>query len=68
MWAVAADIIFKHLFGRGWPDPTYLYDHLYGFHLLRGATHWDSFPSGRAAISVCDRVRTLDRKAGLARS
>ena len=52
MWAVAADIIFKHIFGRGWPDPTYIHDHLYGFHLLHGATHWDSFPSGTAAISV----------------
>lgn len=52
MWAVAAEIIFKHIFGRGWPDPTYIRDHLYGFHLLHGATHWDSFPSGTAAISV----------------
>ena len=52
MWAVAADIIFKHIFGRGWPDPTYIHDHLYGFHLLDGSTHWDSFPSGTAAISV----------------
>lgn len=52
MWAVAADIIFKHIFGRGWPDPTYIHDHLYGFHLLRGSPHWDSFPSGTAAISV----------------
>lgn len=52
IWAVAADIIFKQIFGRGWPDPTYVHDHLYAFHFLRGGPHWNSFPSGTAAISV----------------
>jgi membrane-associated phospholipid phosphatase len=51
MWAVAADIIFKHIFGRGWVDPTYIQNHLYGFHLLHGGQCWESFPSGTAAIS-----------------
>lgn len=51
MWAVAADIIFKHIFGRGWVDPTYIQNHLYGFHLLGGGWGWESFPSGTAAIS-----------------
>jgi|SRR5579863_2450975 membrane-associated phospholipid phosphatase len=51
VWAVAATIVCKHIFGRGWPDPTYLHDHLYGFRLLHGAPHWDSFPSGTATIS-----------------
>lgn len=52
MWAVAAEIIFKRIFGRGWPDPTYTQEHLYGFHWLHGTPHWDSLPSGTAAISV----------------
>lgn len=52
MWATAADIILKHIFGRAWPDPTYIQDHLYGFRLLHGGPHWQSFPSGTAAISA----------------
>ena len=51
IWAVAAEVIFKRIFGRAWPDPTYVHNHLYGFHLLHGSTHWDSFPSGTAAVS-----------------
>jgi len=51
MWAVAAEIILKRIFGRSWPDPTYAQEHLYGFHWLHGTPHWDSFPSGTAAIS-----------------
>jgi membrane-associated phospholipid phosphatase len=52
MWATAADIIFKRIFGRAGPDPAYIHDHLYGFHLLHGGPHWESFPSGTAAISA----------------
>jgi membrane-associated phospholipid phosphatase len=52
MWATAADIIFKRIFGRAWPDPAYIHDHLYGFRLLHGGPHWESFPSGTAAISA----------------
>ena len=51
MWATAAEHIFKQIFGRGWPDPTFVRDHLQGFHFLHGETHWDSFPSGTATIS-----------------
>jgi membrane-associated phospholipid phosphatase len=52
MWAIAVEIILKRIFGRGWPDPTYVQDHLYGFHLLQGAhEHWNSFPSGTALVS-----------------
>ena len=51
MFALAADIIFKHIFGRAWVDPTYIQNHLYGFHLLHGGPHWEAFPSGTAAIS-----------------
>ena len=50
-WATAADIIFKRIFGRAFPDPTYIQDHLDGFHLLHGGPHWTSFPSGTAIIS-----------------
>jgi len=52
MWATAAEIIFKRIFGRAWPDPTYIRDHLYGFRLLHGGPHWQSFPSGTAMVSA----------------
>jgi len=52
IWAVASEIIFKRIFGRGWPDPTLVREHLYGFHVLHGQTHWDSFPSGTSTVSV----------------
>jgi membrane-associated phospholipid phosphatase len=52
MWATAAEIIFKRIFGRAWPYPTYIRDHLYGFHPLHGGPDWQSFPSGTAAIST----------------
>jgi membrane-associated phospholipid phosphatase len=52
MWATAADIIFKHIFGRAWPDPAYIQNRAYEFRLLHGSPHWDSFPSGTAAISA----------------
>lgn len=52
MAAVAIVVSLKRIFGRGWPDPTFICDHLYGFHFLRGEMHWDSFPSGTASVSV----------------
>jgi membrane-associated phospholipid phosphatase len=52
MWATAADIIFKHIFGRSWPDPGYIQNRVYEFRLLHGAPYWDSFPSGTAVISA----------------
>ncbi len=52
MWATAAEIIFKHIFGRASADPTYVQNHLYGFHLLHRDPRWKSFPSGTAAIST----------------
>jgi membrane-associated phospholipid phosphatase len=52
IWATAADIIFKHIFGRSLPDPAYIQNRLYEFRLLHGAPYWDSFPSGTSAISA----------------
>ncbi|MGA2086592.1 MAG: phosphatase PAP2 family protein [Terracidiphilus sp.] len=52
MWATAASFVFKRIFGRAWPDPAYVQNHVYGFRLLHSAPHWHSFPSGTAAISV----------------
>ena len=52
MWATAADIIFKHVFGRAGPDPAYIQNRVYEFRLLHGGPHWGSFPSGTAAISA----------------
>jgi membrane-associated phospholipid phosphatase len=51
MWAIASEIILKRIFGRGWADPTFVRDRLYGFHFLHGETHWDAFPSGTATVS-----------------
>ena|SRR5579863_6333031 len=50
--AVGSEIILKRVFGRGWADPTFIRDHLYGFRLLHGQPHWDAFPSGTASVSV----------------
>jgi membrane-associated phospholipid phosphatase len=50
--AGAFDRILKRVFGRGWTDPTYIHQHLYGFRLLHGEKYWDAFPSGTAAVSV----------------
>jgi membrane-associated phospholipid phosphatase len=52
VWALAAEFVFKEIFGRGWPDPTYVEDHLYGFRLIHAGPHWTSFPSGTATISA----------------
>ncbi|MGB6429470.1 MAG: phosphatase PAP2 family protein [Candidatus Acidiferrales bacterium] len=57
MWAIAAEIIFKRIFGRGWPDPTYVRDGLFGFHWLHGGPHWEAFPSGTA--STCAAIATV---------
>ena len=52
IWALAAtDAILKPVFGRGRVDPTFVRDHLSGFHFLHGQTYWDAFPSGTAAIA-----------------
>ena len=52
VWALAAEFIFKEIFGRGWPDPTYIQNGLYGFRFMHGSSHWSSFPSGTATIST----------------
>jgi membrane-associated phospholipid phosphatase len=52
MWGIAAEISLKRVFGRGWPDPTFVQRHLYGFHFLHGTLYWDSFPSGTATVSA----------------
>jgi membrane-associated phospholipid phosphatase len=52
IWALAAEFVFKQIFGRAWPDPGYVENHLYGFRFLHGGPHWDSFPSGTASISA----------------
>lgn len=49
---VASEIILKRIFGRGWPDPTFIQNHLYGFRFLHAGWHWDSFPSGTATVSA----------------
>jgi membrane-associated phospholipid phosphatase len=51
-WALAAEFVSKEIFGRAWPDPSYLENHLYGFRFLHAGTHWNSFPSGTATISA----------------
>jgi membrane-associated phospholipid phosphatase len=48
IWAIAAEFVFKQIFGRGSPDPTYLDDHFYGFKFFHAGEGWTSFPSGTA--------------------
>jgi membrane-associated phospholipid phosphatase len=48
VWALATEFVFKQIFGRAWPDPTYLRDHLDGFRLLHASDAWTAFPSGHA--------------------
>lgn len=50
--AGASAFVLKRVFGRGWPDPTFIHDHLYGFHFLHGEKYWSAFPSGTATVSV----------------
>jgi membrane-associated phospholipid phosphatase len=52
MWGIACEIGLKHIFGRGWPDPTFVQQHRYGFRLLHGDRYWDSFPSGHATVAL----------------
>jgi membrane-associated phospholipid phosphatase len=47
-----ASFVFKRIFGRAQPEPEFVQNHLYGFRLLHGGPHWQSFPSGTAMISV----------------
>jgi len=44
-------VILKPIFGRGPVDPTFVRNHPYGFHFLRGETYWDAFPSGTATLA-----------------
>jgi len=50
--ALAAGFVFKEVFGRAWPDPTYIEDRQYGFRFLHAGPHWDSFPSGTATVAT----------------
>lgn len=52
IWAMAAEFAGKELFGRGWPDPTYIEYHLYGFRFFHAGPQWTSFPSGTATITT----------------
>jgi membrane-associated phospholipid phosphatase len=52
VWGLAAEFVFKQIFGRAWPDPTYTQNHLYGFRFLHGSQNWTSFPSGTAIGST----------------
>jgi membrane-associated phospholipid phosphatase len=52
MWALAAEVVFKTIFGRSSPDPAYVQYHVYEFQLLHGGPHRWSFPSGTAIISA----------------
>jgi membrane-associated phospholipid phosphatase len=52
IWAIAAEFVFKQIFGRGTVYPTYLVNHLYGFRLLHASEGWTSFPSGTATVAL----------------
>src|SRR5258708_32360583 len=50
LWGIAAELIFKTIFGR--VPPGYIQGHALGFHLLAGRPPLASFPSGTATIST----------------
>ena len=52
VWGLATEFVLKQIFGRSWPDPTYIQHHLYGFRFLHASEHWSSFPSGTAIGST----------------
>ncbi|MGA2351690.1 MAG: phosphatase PAP2 family protein [Terracidiphilus sp.] len=52
VWATVASFVLKRIFGRACPDPVFIQNHIYGFRPLDSAPHWQSFPSGTAAISA----------------
>jgi membrane-associated phospholipid phosphatase len=52
IWAVAASIVLKRVFGRSSPAPDYIEMHQYRFHFLHGGATAGAFPSASAAISV----------------
>lgn len=52
VWGLATEFVFKQIFGRAWPEPTYTQNHLYGFRFLNASQHWSSFPSGTAIGST----------------
>jgi len=65
-----AEALGKPIVGPGCPDPTFVRDHRYGFHCLHRQTYWDSFPSGRAMVSLARLavlwiLQPLSRAAGL---
>lgn len=52
VWALAATVVLKEIFGRASADPSYVRDRIYEFRLLHGSNGHESFPSGTAAISA----------------
>jgi membrane-associated phospholipid phosphatase len=51
MWGLAAERIFKGIFGR--PGPVlYFYMHRYEFEWVHANLRWDSFPSGTAILAM----------------
>lgn len=65
IWATAADIILKRIFGRAWPDPTYIQDHLDGFHLLHSGPHWDIVPIRDGSNLLGDMFSALASDAAI---
>jgi membrane-associated phospholipid phosphatase len=56
MWALAATLVFKHLFGRTGADPEFIAEGKYEFAFLHGGPLFggpghDSFPSGTMAVA-----------------
>ena len=51
IWALATEFVFKHIFGRAWPDPTYIHGHMDGFRFFHAGDGWMAFPSGHALSS-----------------
>jgi membrane-associated phospholipid phosphatase len=51
VWALAAQAIFKDIFGRA-STTTYVQNHLYEFRYFHASSDWNSFPSGTATVAT----------------
>lgn len=51
VWALAATLVFKEIFGRSAPDPEYVVQHVYGYHLPESSLRY-AFPSGTTTMAT----------------
>ena len=59
--------VLKMIFGRSWPDPTYVQSGVYEFRWFHGewTPHYGAFPSGAAFISTAIAVSVWQRQSAM---